>query len=80
MHTTGDAWIFVNNVYIYTWGICIYMCIYINIGNNKKTTLSSRQACFVIAHSSGDLMIRIFITIGYILLDYIVGKNLNLNV
>ena len=28
--------------------------IYINIGNRKKTTLSSRQACFVIAHSSGD--------------------------
>ena len=28
--------------------------IYIYIGNRKKTTLSSRQACFVIAHSSGD--------------------------
>ena len=52
----------------------------IYIGNRKKTTLSSRQACFVIAHSSGDLMIRIFKTIGYILLDYIVGENLNLNV
>ena len=59
----------------------IYIYIfYINIGNRKKTTLSSRQACFVIAHSSGDLMIRTFITIGYILLDYIVGENLNLNV
>ena len=31
--------------------------IYINIGNRKKTTLSSWQACFVIALSSGDLMI-----------------------
>ena len=41
----------------------------------KKTTLSSRQACFVIAHPSGDLMIRIFKTVGYILLDYIVGEN-----
>ena len=41
---------------------------FINIGNRKKTTLSSRQACFVIAQSSGDLMIiRIFKTIGYIL-------------
>ena len=29
---------------------------------NKYTTLSSRQACFVVAHSSGDL-IRIFFTI-----------------
>ena len=46
-----------------------------NIGNRKKTTLSSRQACFVIAHSLGDLMIRIFKTIAYILLDYIVGEN-----
>ena len=26
----------------------------INIGSRKKTTLSSRQACFVISHSSGD--------------------------
>ena len=34
--------------------ICICICIYINIGSRKKTTLSSRQACFVIAHSSGD--------------------------
>ena len=34
----------------------------------------------MIAHSSGDLMIRIFKTIGYILLDYIVRENLNLNV
>ena len=25
-----------------------------NIGSRKKTTLSSRQACFVISHSSGD--------------------------
>ena len=41
---------------------------------------SSRQACFVIAHSLGDLMRRIFITIGYILWVYIVEENLNLNV
>ena len=32
------------------------MYIYINIENRKKTTLSSRQACFVIAHSSGDFI------------------------
>ena len=32
----------------------IYIYIYINIGSRKKTTLSSRQACFVISHSSGD--------------------------
>ena len=25
-----------------------------NIGSRKKTTLSSRQACFVISHSLGD--------------------------
>ena len=35
----------------------IYM--YINIENRKKTTLSSRQACFVITHSSGDFKIKI---------------------
>ena len=34
--------------------IHVYPKIRINIGNRKKTTLSSRQACFVIAHSSGD--------------------------
>ena len=33
----------------------VYIYIYINIRNRKKTTLLSRQACFVIAHSSGDL-------------------------
>ena len=60
--------------------IYIYIYIYINIGNRKKTTLSSRQACFMIAHFSGDLMIRIFKTTSYILLDYIVGENLNLNI
>ena len=32
--------------------IYIYIYIYINIGSRKKTTLSSRQACFVISHSS----------------------------
>ena len=34
--------------------IYIYIYIYINIGSRKKTTLSSRQACFMISHSSGD--------------------------
>ena len=34
-------------------GIYIYIYIYI-LGNREKNTLSSRQACFVIAHSSGD--------------------------
>ena len=28
----------------------------------KKTTLSSRQACFVIAHSSGDLCVIIYMS------------------
>ena len=31
---------------------------YINIGNRKKTSLSSLQACFVIAHSSGDFNVK----------------------
>ena len=37
--------------FVYT---TIYWYIYIYIGNREKTTLSSRQACFVIAHSKGD--------------------------
>ena len=36
----------INIIYIYI--------IIINIGSRKKTTLSSRQACFMISHSSGD--------------------------
>ena len=35
--------------------VYIYIYIYIYIGSRKKTTLSSRQACSVISHSSGDL-------------------------
>ena len=41
------------SVYIYT----------MHIENRKKTTLSPRQACFAIAHSSGDFIERIFKTI-----------------
>ena len=40
--------------------VTVYIYImYINIGNRKKNTLSSRQACFVIAHSSGILKISL---------------------
>ena len=36
------------------WVVYLLVYIYIYIGNREKTTLSSRQACFVIAHSKGD--------------------------
>ena len=37
--------------------------IYVVTGARKKTIiiLSSLQACFMIAHSSGDFMVRIFV-------------------
>ena len=52
----------------YKWRLKLAACqinifIIYRIENRKKTTLSSRQACFVIAHSSGDFIKRIFRTI-----------------
>ena len=58
------------NIYIYMYigSLCFDFSVVverdINIGSRKKTTLSSRQACFVISHSSGDfnLLLPIFIS------------------
>ena len=41
--------------------ICLVM-----LRKNHKTTDSSRQACFVIAHSSGDLMNKILKCLKYV--------------
>ena len=55
IRSTQNASIYIHtytHTYIHTY---THTHTYINIGSRKKkTTLSSRQACFVIAHSSGD--------------------------
>ena len=57
-------------IYIYIGGLCIDFSvysaryvevepIYVAIGEkNRETILSSLQACFVIAHSSGDVIVK----------------------
>ena len=57
----------------------IYIYIYINIGSRKKTTLSSRQARFVIAHSSGDFNDKNIHSHRLYTLRLHCGENLNLN-
>ena len=51
----------------------------IYIGSRKKTTLSSRQARFVIAHSSGDFNDKNIHSHRLYTLRLHCGENLNLN-
>ena len=46
--------------------VCVCVCVAIG-GKNRETILSSLQACFVIAHSSGDFIVKNIRTIVYIL-------------
>ena len=46
--------------------MCVCVCVAIG-GKNRETILSSLQACFVIAHSSGDFIVKNIRTIVYIL-------------
>ena len=39
-------------------------------GKNRETILSSLQACFVIAHSSGDFIVKNIHTIAYVLYKF----------
>ena len=48
--------------------VCVCVCVCVAIGGkNRETILSSLQACFVIAHSSGDFIVKNIRTIVYIL-------------
>ena len=48
--------------------VCACVCVCVAIGGkNRETILSSLQACFVIAHSSGDFIVKNIRTIVYIL-------------
>ena len=58
----------------------IYIYIYIYIGSRKKLHFHPDKPVSWSLTLQGILMMRIFITIDYILWDYIVGENLNLNV
>ena len=47
--------------------VCVCVCVCCDRGKNRETILSSLQACFVIAHSSGDFIVKNIRTIVYIL-------------
>ena len=58
----------------------VYIYIYIYIGNRKKNYTFISTSLFRDHSLFRAFNDRIFKTIGYIVLDYIVGENLNLNV
>ena len=57
------------NLYMYWFWLFYYIFIYINIGSRKKTTLSSRQACFV--------SLNIYITLCLNVSSTVLRKNRN---